>query len=91
MGDIKFDNMLSHDVKKGDVIAYTQDTGIKNLQGNYNIIVTADRKNLNGNAPITITDEAMLRTMFPQAFEKPLKQAAYDGPSGSTTVNTYEN
>ena len=73
MGDIKFDNMLSHDVKKGDLIAYTQDTGIKNLGGNYNIIVTADRKNPNGNVPITITDEDMLRTMFPQAFEKSKK------------------
>ena len=73
MGDIKFDNMLSHDVKKGDLIAYTQDTGIKNLGGNYNIIVTADRKNPNGNVPITITDEDILKTMFPQAFEKPIR------------------
>lgn len=70
MGDLKFDNMLSLDVKKGDLIAYTQDTGIRNL-GNYNIIVMASQKDPNSNGFTTAED--MLRTMFPQAFEKPAK------------------
>ncbi len=60
-GDIKFDNMLSLNVKKGNVIGHTQNTGVKGF-GDYNIVLQVTRLNPGKNG--FITDEELLRKMF---------------------------
>ncbi len=60
-GDIKFDNMITTNVNKGDITGYTQDTGIKGLE-DYNIVVTASR--LNSNKDGFVTDEELLKRLL---------------------------
>lgn len=62
MGDLQFPNMLSLNVSKGDFIAYTQDTGIKNFR-DYNVIFTI-RQIETTNKQI-LTDKQLLHELFP--------------------------
>ena len=87
-GDLGFDNMLSSNVNEGGVIGYTQDTGIKGL-GDYNIVLQVTR--LNSTNDGFVTDEELLRRMFPQAFEKPAKKTVFDGQGAITFIPSYNN
>ena len=59
VGDLKFPNMLSINIKKGDIIGYAQNTETENF-GNYNLLVGASNSD-------------SLRSLFPEAFKKPAK------------------
>ncbi len=63
-GDIAFDNMLQRNVKAGDKIANIGNSGVTNL-GGYNFIFTI-------NTPGPVTDEEMLETLFPAAYNRPI-------------------
>ena len=75
VGDLKFPNMLSINIKKGDIIGYAQNTETENF-GNYNLLVGASNSD-------------SLRSLFPEAFKKPAKKATYDGLTATTYMDIY--
>ncbi len=81
IGDLRFDNMLSTNVKEGDIIGYTQDTGVKNL-GDYNFLVTVRQRTPSGPIPA----EDILKKRFQSAFTKPAKTLSYEGPNNPAST-----
>ncbi len=77
VGDLRLDSMSTVNVKKEDIIGYTQDTGIKNF-GDYNLIVTIRR--LDPSVGHAVPAEDLLRELFPEAFAKAVKTVDYQGP-----------
>lgn len=61
-GDIRFEDMISYNVKTGVIVAYTQNTGIKNL-GNYNILIGF--RQLDTKLGYPVPAEETLRKLFP--------------------------
>lgn len=80
-GDLQFDNMLSTNVNEGDIIGYTQNTGVKNL-GDYNVLITARRRTPNG--PVPAKD--ILEKLFQSAFTNPAQIRSYEGPSNPAST-----
>lgn len=68
-GDIRVDSMVQRNVKKGDVIGYTGNTGVRNLGAS--LLFTVGMETPNGPA----TNEEFLRELFPAAFEIPIQGA----------------
>ena len=68
IGDLRFDNMLSLNIKKGDIIGYTQDSSVRNFE-NYNVIFLISRRD-----PATgkfYTPGDALRKLFPILYKNP--------------------
>jgi len=64
-GDLRFDDLLSKDVKAGDIIGYIDN---KNTSG-YKLLTTDTKRTPNG----PVVDEDSLKEQFPAAFQKPIK------------------
>lgn len=82
-GDIKFDNMLTIKVKKGDVVGYTQDTGeFTSPLGDYNIRVGSTKAS--GDKIVDNPDK--MKEFFPEAFKKgPVKKVDLSSSSNNSS------
>lgn len=76
-GDIKFEDMISRNVKEGTVVVYTQDTGVKNF-GKYNVLIALRQLDTQLGYPVSM--EKILRKLFPKVFTKPTQYFDYSGP-----------
>ena len=85
-GDIKFSNMNSKNVKKGEIIGYIQNTGIKEFD-KYELVVEIDGIDQATGQPGI--DNKTTQELFSDAFKKPAVEVYYDGQSAKFT-NVYE-
>ena len=87
IGDLRFDNMLSLNIKKGDIIGYTQDSSVRNFE-NYNVIFLISRRD-----PATgkfYTPGDALKEYFPDILSKPIgKSINYEGQIKPTYIDVY--
>lgn len=82
-GDFKPNDMITSNMEDGDIIGYSQDTGIDML--GYNLIIYA--YDIDEKTRKEVINVAAMQKDFPEAYAKPPKRAVYEGPAKNGTVN----
>ena len=80
---------LTTSAKTGATIATMTDTGAKSLNGTYNFVFDVERPNETKTDLVTAED--VEKQMFPEAFNKPIKNASYSGTTANTTLIVFED
>ncbi|MBI4092119.1 MAG: hypothetical protein HY427_02860 [Candidatus Levybacteria bacterium] len=84
-GNLRFDDMIQRQVRQGDIIGYVGDSGINNF--GYNVLYGIATASPDG----PIVDEAKMRELFPEAFEKEDRKIEYNGPVKPPVSYSYES
>ncbi len=89
VGDLKFENNNTVDVKPGDPVARIQKTGVTNF-GEYNLIIMANRLDATGKKPEA--DKEILDALFPSLSKvEPVKKVDQSAGQSSVGSPIYSN